>query len=414
MVGNTPIDRALVDLGAGVNLLPYSVYKQLDVGVLKPTKVMIQLADRSVKIPRGELEDVLIKVNEFVFPVDFIVLDTAPVSNLKRQTPMILGRPFLATSNAMINCRTGSMKLTFGNMTLDLNIFNQGKQPNDPQEEYVGVNAVQEVPSEQDTEEAFLIELAFQEECEKAEAELELLRNSMEEDLMAADSPQIFEDICNEEIRLFEDEQGWTESQPLEKGRWTVYAGPPIFDEEPSDPVESGWYDPFLEPTKENVSVDKESPGRELWLNSLDVDNDQISHTYVDPFDYNSGSFEHGEWIFDHERKFFGNKDPRSNDIQRDQGVEFGETVDMEITDNVVEDDDIKENQFGWENEECCTAEKVRWKKKKNARMRVPGYERRSGEVGCFWSNNVLINSLRRTHFQSGKRSRGRNRPSLI
>ena len=80
-IGNTTIDKALVDLGAGVNLLPYSVYKQLGVGVLKPTKVTIQLADRSVKIPRGELVDVLIKVNDFVYPVDFIVLDTTPVNN---------------------------------------------------------------------------------------------------------------------------------------------------------------------------------------------------------------------------------------------------------------------------------------------------------------------------------------------
>lgn len=71
----TIINRALLDLGASVNLLPYSVYKQLGLGELKPTPVTLQLADRSVKLPRGIVEDVLIKVDKFYFPVDFIVLE---------------------------------------------------------------------------------------------------------------------------------------------------------------------------------------------------------------------------------------------------------------------------------------------------------------------------------------------------
>ena len=109
----TVIDKVLLDLGASVNLLPYSVYKQFGVSELKPTRITLQLADRSVKIPKGEVEDVLIKVGEFIFPVDFVVLETAPVENPRGQIPVILGRPFLATSNALINCRSGLMKLTF-------------------------------------------------------------------------------------------------------------------------------------------------------------------------------------------------------------------------------------------------------------------------------------------------------------
>ena len=70
------------------------------------------------------MEDVLIKVGEFIYPVDFIILDTEPTLNPRGQIPVILGRPFLATSNTMINCRTGCMKLTFGNMTVDMNIYN--------------------------------------------------------------------------------------------------------------------------------------------------------------------------------------------------------------------------------------------------------------------------------------------------
>jgi hypothetical protein len=91
----------------------------------------LQLADRSVKVPRGVVEDVLIKVDKFYFPVDFIVLDTEPVQVIGTEIPGILGRPFLATTNALINCRSGVMKISFGNMTVELNIFHIRKQPLD-------------------------------------------------------------------------------------------------------------------------------------------------------------------------------------------------------------------------------------------------------------------------------------------
>ena len=122
-IGETCIYKALLDLGASVNLLPYSVYKQLGLGELKPTNIALSLADRSVKIPKGIVEDVLVKVDKFYYPVDFIVLDTEPIAVRPNHVPIIRGRPFLATSNAIINCRNGVMQLTFGNMTLELNIF---------------------------------------------------------------------------------------------------------------------------------------------------------------------------------------------------------------------------------------------------------------------------------------------------
>ena len=76
-----------------------------------------------MKIPKGIVEDVLVKVDKFYYPVDFVVLDTEPIASGPNNVPIILGRPFLATTNAIINCRNGVMKLTFGNMTLELNIF---------------------------------------------------------------------------------------------------------------------------------------------------------------------------------------------------------------------------------------------------------------------------------------------------
>ena len=122
-IGGTCIDKALLDLGASVNLLPYSMYKQLGLGELKPTNITLSLANRSVKIPKGIVEDVLVKVDNFYYPVDFAVFDTKPMAESTHQVPIILGRPFLATANAIINFRNGVMQLIFGNMTLELNIF---------------------------------------------------------------------------------------------------------------------------------------------------------------------------------------------------------------------------------------------------------------------------------------------------
>jgi hypothetical protein len=100
------------------------VYQQLGLGELKPTTMILQLADRSIKKPRGIIKDVIIKVDKFFFPVDFIVLDTELVPHPERLIPVILRRPFLATANACINCRIGVMKISFGNMKVRLNIFN--------------------------------------------------------------------------------------------------------------------------------------------------------------------------------------------------------------------------------------------------------------------------------------------------
>ena len=106
-----------------MNLLTYSVYKQLGLGELKPTNIILSLADRLVKIPNRIVEDVLVKIDTFYYPIDFVVLDTEPMANEPNHVPIILGRPFLATANAIISCRNGFMQLTFGNMTWELNIF---------------------------------------------------------------------------------------------------------------------------------------------------------------------------------------------------------------------------------------------------------------------------------------------------
>ena len=134
-IGGTCVEKALLYLGASVNLLPYSMYKQLGLGELKPTSITLSLTDRSIKIPKGTVKDVLIQVDKFYYPVDFVVLDTEPAVTGANYVPIILGRPFLATSNAIINFRNGVMKLTFGNMTLELNIFHFSKKHMQPVED---------------------------------------------------------------------------------------------------------------------------------------------------------------------------------------------------------------------------------------------------------------------------------------
>ena len=87
-----------------------------------------------MKIPRGIVKDVLVQVDKFYFPVDFVVLDTQPVVSQGTQFPVILGKPFLATANAIIHCRGGLMTLSFGNMTVNLNIFNVIKEIGDDED----------------------------------------------------------------------------------------------------------------------------------------------------------------------------------------------------------------------------------------------------------------------------------------
>ena len=144
VVGNSKLGHAFMDLGASVNLLPYSVYVELGLGELEPTNITLQLADGSVKILRGIVKDVLVQVDKFYFPVDFVVVDTQPLVNQGTRFPVILGRPFLATANAIIHYRGGLMTLSFGNMTVNLNIFHVMKEIGDD-EDVCEVNMIESV-----------------------------------------------------------------------------------------------------------------------------------------------------------------------------------------------------------------------------------------------------------------------------
>ncbi|GJW04492.1 leucine-rich repeat receptor-like protein kinase PXL2 [Tanacetum coccineum] len=91
------IDKGLADLGASISLMPYSMYARLDLGELKPTHVCIELANKATQYPRGIAENVIVKIDKFIFLVDFVVLDMKEDHKIL----IILGRPFLATAHAM-------------------------------------------------------------------------------------------------------------------------------------------------------------------------------------------------------------------------------------------------------------------------------------------------------------------------
>ena len=118
-IGNFESMNALCDLGASINLMPLSVFKRLKLGEARPTTVTLQLADRSIAHPRGIIEDVLVKVDKFIFPADFIVLDMEEDANV----PIILGRPFLATGRALIDVQKGELRLRVQNEEISFNVF---------------------------------------------------------------------------------------------------------------------------------------------------------------------------------------------------------------------------------------------------------------------------------------------------
>ncbi|XP_076934239.1 uncharacterized protein LOC143600428 [Bidens hawaiensis] len=107
LIGNLFFNNALADLGARINLMLYTVFSKLGLGEPTPTRMSIQLADRSVKYPRAIVENMLVKINKFFFPVDFVILDMDEHNSVS----LILGRPFLATARALIDVCTSKLTL---------------------------------------------------------------------------------------------------------------------------------------------------------------------------------------------------------------------------------------------------------------------------------------------------------------
>ncbi|GJX73359.1 hypothetical protein Tco_0311954 [Tanacetum coccineum] len=109
-INNVCFDNALADLGASVSVMPLSTYLNLGLGELAHTKLTVELADRTVKYPKGIAENVLVGIGKFVFLVDFIILDMP--EDIK--VPLILRRPFLSTARAKIDVFKKNITLRVG------------------------------------------------------------------------------------------------------------------------------------------------------------------------------------------------------------------------------------------------------------------------------------------------------------
>ncbi|XP_073314728.1 uncharacterized protein [Primulina huaijiensis] len=125
-IGDSKCSKALCDLGASINLMPFSIYRELELGEVKPTTITLQLADRSLTYPRGVVEDVLVKVDKFIFPADFVILDMEE----DHDAPLIFGRPFLATGRALIDVHKGELTLRVGGEAVIFNIYHGTKESN--------------------------------------------------------------------------------------------------------------------------------------------------------------------------------------------------------------------------------------------------------------------------------------------
>jgi hypothetical protein len=209
-IGEYLVERALLDLGASINLLPFTVYQQMGLGDLKPTSMTLQLADRSVRTPKGMVEDVLIKIENFYYPVDFIILDTEPTLHPDNGIPIILGRPFLATANALINCRNGRMKITFGSMTAELNIFNVNPQQLVDEEcEYV--NFIEATPQEE-----------FNKNCFSNSFETLPVNSIVSNELKPA--AKIFDSSLLDSLQILEEEQVVVAKKPPRSKKKSLHA----------------------------------------------------------------------------------------------------------------------------------------------------------------------------------------------
>ncbi|XP_049345416.1 uncharacterized protein LOC125809927 [Solanum verrucosum] len=126
-IGMLQFAKALCDLGASINLMPYAIYKQLGLGELKATTMRPFMADRLIKHPLEIQYDIMVKVDRFIFPANFVILDC----EIDARIPVIFERPFLATGRALVNVESGDLKFRVKEDEVTFNVCKSMKQPSD-------------------------------------------------------------------------------------------------------------------------------------------------------------------------------------------------------------------------------------------------------------------------------------------
>ena len=136
--GKYEFKEALCDSSDNINLMPLSVVQRLSLGELTPTAITLQMDDRFMAQPEGVLEDVLVKVGKFIFPVDFVVIKMEEDT----QVPLQLGRPFLATGAALIDVQKGELTLRAGDEVVQFNLHKSLTQPDVDAKTCVAVDSI--------------------------------------------------------------------------------------------------------------------------------------------------------------------------------------------------------------------------------------------------------------------------------
>ncbi|GJS10687.1 DNA-directed DNA polymerase [Tanacetum coccineum] len=135
-IGQLHIDNALADLGASISLIPYTMYEKVGLGEPKATRMSFELGDRSIQYLRGIIENVLIKVDKFILPIDFFILDMPEDSRVL----IILGRPFLATARAMTDVFNKKITLRVGDDEVIFDVDQSIKRPPTEDDECYGID----------------------------------------------------------------------------------------------------------------------------------------------------------------------------------------------------------------------------------------------------------------------------------
>ncbi|XP_070049374.1 uncharacterized protein [Nicotiana tomentosiformis] len=125
-IGSADFAKALCDLGASINLMPFTVFKTLGIGKPRATSMRLQMADRTMKRPLGIINDVLVWVDKFILLADFVILDY----EVDYEVPILLGRPFLATEKALVDVEVGELTFQVGDENVVFHVCKSIRQPN--------------------------------------------------------------------------------------------------------------------------------------------------------------------------------------------------------------------------------------------------------------------------------------------
>ncbi|XP_028215047.1 uncharacterized protein LOC114397132 [Glycine soja] len=122
-IGVVSDGKALIDLGASINLMPLSMCRRIGELEIMPTRTTLRLADRSIIRPYGVVEDVLVKVHQFTFLADFVIMDIEEDTGI----PLILGRPFMLTANCVVDMGKGNLEMSVDDQMVRFDLFDAVK-----------------------------------------------------------------------------------------------------------------------------------------------------------------------------------------------------------------------------------------------------------------------------------------------